>query len=107
MSRGVFSDCLESLEFLSILAWMLQFSDKAFPLRSQVASIPIKTHTCGSDMINSVHLSRGWCLETKHGIKRGTQHWIVSNVNNLCHILIMIYRHQSAFLELAAKAEIQ
>ncbi len=66
--------------------------------------LAIKTHRFGSNMIN---FSKRKCLETNHGIKKKPKHWIVNNVNNLCHILIMIYGQQSAVLKLAAKAEIQ
>lgn len=58
-------------------------------------------------MINFLHISKIQGLETNHGIKKEPKHWIVNNVNNLCHILIMIYGQQSAVLKLAGKAEIQ
>lgn len=58
-------------------------------------------------MINFLHIIKRWCLETNHGIKKKPKHWIVNNVNNLCHILIMIYGEQSAVLKPAAKAEMQ
>lgn len=50
-------------------------------------------------MIKFLHIS-----STK--IKKEPKYWIVNNVNNFCHMLIMIYGQQGTVLKLAAKAEV-